>query len=376
MIELQVTEGRRVIRELRLDLDKRPFLVLLELTRACSLSCRHCRATAIRERSPNELATDEVLAVLDDLAALGPPRPIVVCTGGDPLERDDLEQILAHGSAVGLRMACSPAATPRVAAHMAMLREAGASTISLSLDGSSSARHDDFRRTQGSFGWTLAACEAAREAGLHLQVNTTVSAATLSDLPALYQLVRTLGVNLWSVFFVVPTGRGRELTPLDAEETERALVQLAEWATELPLKTTAAPHFRRVLLERAKHAPDRDESVRRAPLAVNDGRGVVFVAHDGIVQPSGFLPVAVGSVRQRPLSWWYAHSPLLRALRDPERLTGRCGICPYRTVCGGSRAQAYARTGDLFGEDPSCAYDPGNRVAGDRAEASTRPGRW
>ena len=380
------------VRQLRFDVDARPFLVLFELTRACALACRHCRAEAHPGRDPDELSTAEIRAVLDDLASIGAPRPRVVLTGGDPLERPDLQTLVAHGANAGLSMAISPAGTPRATAStLGALRHAGATAVSFSLDAATAEAHDDFRRVQGSFEWTVHGCRSATEVGLRLQVNTTVTAATVLELPALSRLVTDLHAARWSVFFVVPTGRADATQALSAESTEDTLAFLHDVAQWVRLKTTEAPTFRRLAVHKRQgittRAPgplyvelhrrladawpvsDRPSGARtgpaastdprrRAPLAVADGRGVVFVSHTGDVQPSGFLRLVVGNVREKPLTQLYAGAPLLRALRDPSALRGRCGRCELREICGGSRAQAYARHGDPLGEDPTCDYDP------------------
>ncbi|MHB8246362.1 MAG: TIGR04053 family radical SAM/SPASM domain-containing protein [Acidimicrobiales bacterium] len=384
------------MRRLRFDIESRPFLVLVELTRACDLACRHCRATAKPEPDPDDLTTEEIRGILDDLAALGPPRPIVVFTGGDPLQRSDLGQLVRYAASSGLAAAVSPAGTPKASpSRLVDLRVAGASTVSFSLDGADPASHDAFRGVDGSFAWTVAGCRAARAAGLRVQVNSTVSVDTVDQLPDMVRLVAELEANLWSVFFLVPTGRALALAQLSAAETEDVLGFLVEAAAVVPLKTTEAPAYRRVLLQRhgGLAAPAlgplyaelhrrleglapllssngrgkpaaRGAEPRRNPLAVGDGRGVVFVSHCGEVSPSGFLPLAVGSVRDRPLTEMYANSALFHALRDPNRLTGRCGRCEFRDVCGGSRSQAYARFGDPLAEDPTCAYEPPVRERG------------
>lgn len=387
----EVTATRRV----RFDLGARPFLVLLELTRACDLACRHCRAESAPDPEPDELSTDEVLRVIDDLASLGSPRPHLVFTGGDPLKREDLSLFVEHAATAGLAVAVSPAGTPRAStSRLRALREAGARAVSLSLDGGSRVAQDAFRGVSGSFGWTVAAARASREVGLRLQVNTTVCTDTVHELPAIARLVAEMGVNLWSVFFLVPVGRGQKLQALSAEEVEDVLAFLRDVAAVVPLKTTEAPAFRRVLNQgtargsrqagalyaelrreleaawqqfpggplppagRAARPASASRPRRRSPLAVGDGRGVVFVSRRGDVQPSGFLPLVAGNVRELPLSVIYAQSPLLQRFREPSALTGRCGRCEFGDVCGGSRAQAFARTGDPFGEDPTCAYEP------------------
>lgn len=395
------------VRRLRFDVGLRPFLVLFELTRACDLACRHCRAESIPVPDPDDLRTEEVCAVLDDLAALGAPRPHVVFTGGDPLQRDDLEVLVRHAAQRGLVVAVAPAGTRRATPRrFEALRAAGASAASLSIDGASAAAHDAFRRVEGSFSRTVAACEAARGAGMRLQVNTTVCRETVDELPAITRLVDRLGVSLWSVFFLVPVGRGRSMHPLTARETEDVLEFLYAASALVPLKTTEAPSFRRVLLEHATGQPVRPTGTlarrlrgrleelwfpdggrpapgtelgradgrhgppsstggpsrvarrRRPPLAVGDGRGVVFVSHRGDVQPSGFLPLVAGNVRDAPLPEIYATAPVMSSLRNPARLGGRCGRCGLREACGGSRAQAFARLGDPLGADPTCGYGP------------------
>ncbi len=369
------TEGRtRVLRHLRVDPGSRPFLVLMELTRACALTCRHCRADAQEDPDPEQLTTAEVREVLDDLAGLGPPRPIVVFTGGDPLRRPDLDELVAHGARASLAMAVSPAGTPLATAErLGALARAGAGAVSFSLDAASPTAHDMFRGVPGSFRWTLAGAEAARAAGLRLQVNTAVCGDTVGELPGILRLVSELGAHLWSVFFVVTTGRATGLPPLEAAQVEDVLHWLADAASVVPLKTTEAPHYRRVLLRRPNepsglgplysqlHAaplPPPAGRPARSPLAVGDGRGVVFVSHRGEVCPSGFLPLVAGNVREAPLSTIYSGSALMASLRDASRLQGRCGRCELGELCGGSRAQAFARYGDPLAEDPTCVYDP------------------
>lgn len=385
------SEHTRIVRRLRFDTSTRPFLVLFELTRACDLACRHCRAEAAPGRRDDELSSAEVCSVLDDLGAMGPPRPRVVFTGGDPLQRPDLDTLVVHAARVGLSVAVSPAGTPRAsAAALARLRLAGASGVSFSLDAASETAHDEFRGVRGSFRWTLAGCRAAARVGLRLQVNTTVCATTVLELPALARIVSELHAGMWSVFFVVPTGRAVAGQALSAADTEDVLAFLYDISTWVPLKTTEAPAYRRVLVHRSQgnaggrpgdlydrlHArlrdvwPDAERSTaagrishdgdgrRRAPLAVGDGRGVVFVSHRGDVQPSGFLPQVVGNVRETSLVELYANAPLLQALREPGALGGRCGRCELHGICGGSRAQAYARLGDPLAEDPTCPYLP------------------
>lgn len=381
--------SRTPVRRLRQDLDTRPFLVIWEVTRACDLVCVHCRAEAIPDRDPLELTTAEGRHLLDRLAAYGPPYPLVVLTGGDPFARDDLAELVAHASARGLSVALAPSVTPRMTRRaLDELREAGAKAVSLSLDGATAATHDGFRGVDGVFDATLEAARWVREAGFRLQINTTVTRATVDDLPGILRHVGDLDAFLWSVFLLVGTGRGRELQALGPGGTEDVLHALYDASSYVRIKTTEAPMYRRVVMQRnttGARSPgevaelfglgDRYRRLRsgfdgwveerqmpertsRPPLDVNAGRGFAFVSHTGTVTPSGFLPLPAGSVRDRPFREIYADAPLMRRLRRPETFGGRCGRCEFREVCGGSRSRAYAASGDAFAEDPACPYEP------------------
>ena len=374
----------RPVRLLHHDASERPFIVIWEVTRACQLVCTHCRADAIRSRSPFELTTNEGRQLLDDLASFGAPRPLVVLTGGDPFERPDLPELVAHGTGLGLSMALSPSVTDRLTREVLVeLYDAGAKAISLSLDGATAQTHDSFRGVDGVFDDTMDAARMVRDVGFRLQINTTVTRSTVHELPQILKTVLELGATLWSVFFLVPTGRGSLLEPLPAAEEEEVLHWLHDVSGIVAIKATEAPHYRRIAIQRAgvedlddvfPVGPLRtrlrhdtadlltgDESQRRhprAPIDVNSGRGFAFVDHVGMVYPSGFLPVAVGSVRDQRFVDIYRESALLKALRNPEAFGGKCGECEFRVVCGGSRSHAYATTGDPLAEDPSCLYQP------------------
>src|SRR5665811_1831207 len=376
----------RPVRLMHHDASERPFIVIWEVPRACQLVCTHCRADAIRSRNPFELTTDEGCRLLDDLASFGTPRPLVVLTGGDPFERPDLPELVAHGTKLGLSMALSPSVTDRLTREVLVeLHDAGAKAISLSLDGASAQTHDSFRGVDGVFDDTMDAAHMVRDVGYRLQINTTVTRGNVHELPQILKTVLELGTTLWSVFFLVPTGRGKLLEPLTAAEEEEVLHWLHDVSELVAIKATEAPHYRRIAIQRAGvdvdalddvfpvgplraqlrhntedlltgHEPRRRHP--RAPIDVNAGRGFAFVDHVGMVYPSGFLPVAVGSVRDQPFPEIYRGSELLQELRDPDAFGGRCGQCEFRTVCGGSRSHAYATTGDPLAEDPSCLYQP------------------
>lgn len=352
-----------------LDFDRAPFVVAWELTRACAYSCAHCRADAQPRRHPDELDTGEALAVVDDLAGFE-PAPILVLTGGDPLMRRDAFEIAAHAHQRGLRVALTPTATALTTPdRMAEARAVGVRRVAFSLDAPEAALHDRFRGFSGSFERTLSGIEAATAAGLPLQVNTTVSLLNANVLERMVPLIAELGAVQWSVFFLVPTGRGRRLSMLSAEGHERTIRWLDRSAGDFPfdLKITAAPQHRRIALERrgdgALSGPGFRfaDGLRRAAKGVNDGRGFMFISHRGEVMPSGFLPLSAGRVPERSAVSLYRGAPLFKELRDPGALGGKCGRCEFREVCGGSRARAYAVTGDHLAADPSCPYEPGAR---------------
>jgi radical SAM protein len=361
-----VDRDARAPRLAGVDFDQAPFVVAWELTRACSYSCAHCRADAQPRRHPDELDTGEALAVVDDLARFE-PAPILVLTGGDPLMRRDVFKIAAHAGRRGLRVALTPTATALTTpGRMAEAKAAGVRRVAFSLDAPSAVLHDRFRGFSGSYERTRAGIEAAAEAGLPLQVNTTVCLLNAHVMEEMAAVVEGLGAVQWSVFFLVPTGRGRRLAMLSAEGHERLIRSLDAAADGYPfdLKITAAPQHRRIALERAGggnvQGPGFDfaDGLRRPVKGVNDGRGFMFISHRGEVMPSGFLPLSAGRVRESSAVDLYREAPLFKRLRDPEALRGRCGGCEFREVCGGSRARAYAVSGDELAEDPSCPYLP------------------
>jgi AdoMet-dependent heme synthase len=392
-----------------------PFIAIWETTRACALACVHCRAAAIPRRDPGELTTDEGKALLDRIAAFGEPPPLVVLTGGDPLRRPDIAELVAHGTRRGLTVSLTPSGTAAVTEDkLRALRDAGLARLAVSLDGAGAETHDAFRGVQGSHRYTLRIIERARALGLGLQINTTVCRRTVKELPALVEQVTDLGVLLWALFFLIPVGRAQADQGLTAGEIEEVLRWAADLQPRVPfgIKTTEAPHYHRVLGERAAPrglsadrgsagaSPERvsadwgsagaisgppqmkslkNETVAaspphspgprtsggrpsmRASRAVTDGNGFVFVDHRGDICPSGFLPLPTGNVRRDDLIAVYRGHPLFVALRDPARLGGRCGRCEWRERCGGSRARAYALTGNPLAEDPGCVHEPAMR---------------
>lgn len=343
------------------DLAQSPVVVAWEVTRACGYRCVHCRADAQPGRSPNELTTEEGRAVIDELARFG--RPILVLTGGDPLTRPDLEELASHATGAGLRVALTPSATPRVTEdRIHSLRSAGVRRVAVSLDGATAVTHDGIRRLPGSFARTLEIVRMIQMSALPVQINSTITRTNVHEIEAMARLVASFDPAMWSVFFLVPVGRARQEEMLSPLEHERAFERLAALDERLSfrVKVTEAPPFRRVLLQRAARQGTKPAPDQLAP--IRDGKGFMFVSHEGDVCPSGFLPVAAGNVRRRSPVDIYRHSDLFRALRDDDRLGGKCGRCTYRRVCGGSRARAWALTGDPLAEDPTCVYQPERAV--------------
>lgn len=338
--------------------DERPFLVFWEITRSCALACRHCRAEAQSHRHPDELDRQEALHLVDQLAELRPP--MLILTGGDPLMRRDVLDLARHATSLGLHVGLSPSGTERlVKADFSEFLEAGIQRISLSLDGASRESHDSFRGLTGTFDRTIRAYEKAREVGLSVQVNTTLTRGNLAEFPAFRDLMLELQPAMWSVFLVVPTGRAGMADQPDPESLEAIFEELADLAERVPfgIKTTEGHHYRRVLLQRGR-GREHGRTGMRSPLGIRDGRGVMFISHTGEVSPSGFMPIVCGNVRTRHPGAIYREHPLFVSLRDSDALGGKCGCCEFRNICGGSRARAWGVTGDPFAAEPLCPYEP------------------
>lgn len=364
----------------KFDFDDRPFIVIWEVTRACSLACRHCRAEANLSRHPLELTTEESFRFIEQVERCRPT--LFVITGGDPIRRLNLETLIRHATDRDLRVSLSPSATPEFAgADLSAFKQAGVERISLSLDGARRETHDRFRGVPGTWNWTMESIANAAIAGIPVQINTTFTRQNLGEFDEFVRLLDEIRPALWSVFQLVPTGRGKIDDLLTAEEMECLFERLAKLSRTAPydIKTTEGQHYRRVVLQQARgqdgfartrqseplpgekianRPSDIAKPGSRAPLGINDGKGFVFVSHIGNIQPSGFLPLTAGNVRTDELLDVYRNSPLFRELRNPGLLKGKCGQCEFKAICGGSRARAYAMTGDYLGAEPLCVYQP------------------
>ena len=376
-----------------LNYDETPFLAIWEVTQSCDLACKHCRAAAQPIAHPDQLTTAEGKALIDQIAAM--QVPIFVFTGGDPLKRADVFDLIRYAAEKGVKVALTPSATPLLPREAIFkMKEAGLVRLGISLDGSTPEIHDAFRGLPGAWARTIQAIEWANEAGIPIQVHSTISRHNAHDLDNLCALFEQLSIVMWNVFFLVPVGRGQLGDLLSGEEFEQVFGKIYELSQRVnfQIKTTEAMHYRRYLLQhnleerRMGHghphaaaaakeyeagAPTSDAHARTTSWAtrrVNDGKGFLFVSHVGNVYPSGFLPIHAGNVRQTPLAEIYRNAPIFKSLRDTSKLEGKCGACEYKEICGGSRARAYAVTGDPLAQEPCCVYQPRNWVPREEKE--------
>jgi radical SAM protein len=344
-----------------------PRNVYWETTIACDLACRHCRASAISSRAPDELTDAAAADLLKDVAELG---SMLVLTGGDPLKRSDIFELIQHGRGLGVSISITPSITPSLSEQTVFrLRKLGVAAMGVSLDGPTAAVHDTLRGIDGTFELTMRALRWAAAAGLPVQINTTVTRATRPHLAELYRLLADRcapPVKRWSLFFLIPVGRGTSLAALSAAEAEQVFDWVYDISSSAPfhISTVEAPSYRRRALQRKREQVSDEAALhkwaKRMGFGIRDGNGVVFVSYRGRVHPAGFLPLEVGDARRTSLPVIYRTAPMLRKLRDMDRLEGKCRSCRYRWLCGGSRARAYAATGNPMGPDPLCAYQPGN----------------
>jgi radical SAM protein len=354
------------------DFNQAPFTIAWEVTRACAYACVHCRADAQHKRHPDELTTQEGFELIDRLAEFG--SPILVFTGGDPMMRRDLFDLIAYATEKGLRCSLTPTATALPTTdRLKKAQQAGIRRLALSLDAPTPQIHDDFRKVPGSWKRTMRILHNAQQVGLSAQVNTTVTRHNLDTLEDMVPFVEEVGAVQWSVFFLVPTGRAEIPWMISAEDHERVFNWLYDLSKQAPfdIKATAAPMYRRVAIQRRKAEQDNGKPVtfqgagfqyadglNRPTKGVNDGNGFLFISHLGEIMPSGFLPISAGDVRKEDVVEVYRHHSLFQDLRDPSRLKGKCSVCEYIDVCGGQRGRAYGVTGDYLASDPACIYQP------------------
>lgn len=352
-----------------MDFSQAPLLVIWEVTQACDLACVHCRASAMPGRNSAELTTEEGYRLLEEVTRFGSLKgfgqPLLVFTGGDPLKRPDLFDLIRHSVKLGLRTNVTPSSTPLLTPEaIDGFKAAGVSRMAISVDGADAATHDTFRQVSGSFDRCMMALRHAQKIGLETQFQTTVTKRNMHQLERVADIVNEVGSKMWSLFFLIVTGRALAGDDLTAEEYEQVFETLYRLSKRVPfdIKTTEAMHYRRYIVQRHKEERNSDdENAQRIAFrtaGVSDGRGFVFVSHKGDVYPSGFLAVTGGNVRNDSLVDIYRNSQLFKTLRDPHMREGKCGACEYVNVCGGSRSRAYALSGDYLAEDPRCVYIP------------------
>lgn len=361
----------------QINYNENPFIVIWEVTRACQLKCVHCRADAQLQADPRELNHEEGIKLIDQIYEMN--NPMLVFTGGDCMMREDLFELADYAVKKGMRVSMTPSATDNVTKErMERAKEVGLSRWGFSLDGPTPEIHDHFRGTPGSFDLTLEKIRYLNELNMPLQINTVISLYNYDHLEQMAELVGELKAVMWYIFLLVPTGRGQAdacISPAEHEKIFRWLYDLSKTAP-YDIKTTAAQHYRRVVFQQKarEHIVDTHEiryedtltkdmassidGLKRAPKGVNDGVGFIFVNHIGDVLPSGLLPITVGNVREEPLSKIYRESEVLKQLRNPDNYKGKCGVCEFRHVCGGSRSRTYAMTGDYLESEPFCVYIP------------------
>ena len=360
---------RRMVRS---DFTQAPFVIAWEVTRACAYACKHCRADAQHQRHPAELTTEDAYNLIDRMADFG--HPILVFTGGDPMMRRDLPDLISYATQQGLRCSLTPTATALPnKKRLTQARDAGIRRIALSLDSSDPAVHDEFRKVEGSWDRTMNILHNAQDVGLSVQVNTTVTRFNLDTLPEMVPFIEEVSAVQWSVFFMVPTGRAQVEWMISAEEHETLFHWLYDLSKTAPfdIKGTAAPMYRRVAIQRRRQEVGEgeevtfqgagfqyDDGLNRPTRGVNDGNGFLFISHLGEIMPSGFLPLSAGNVKEDDVVDVYRHHQLFQDLRDVSKLKGRCGVCEFKEVCGGQRGRAYGVTGDYLETDPACVYQP------------------
>ena len=355
-------------------------IILWELTRLCDLHCRACPTGAGEQRDPNELSTYETYKTIDQIAALQ-PRELII-TGGDALERDDVYQVIDYARRRGLDPALVLSPTGELTSDaLVKLRANGLTRVVFSVDGATPATHDSLRGVPGTFASTLRAMWWAEKVELAIEVNTLVTRRNLVDLEAMAALIRPFGITRWNVHFIVPVGASRSLEMITAAEAERVFERLEEIraAEKFAVRVVEAPHYRRFRLERLLESRmasvnaewqdfsgyetgTSEDSREVQDAAIGGARSFIYISHAGDVRLSEFAPHSAGNLRYRPLGDIYRGSDLFVALRDPNNLLGKCLECDFRTLCGGSRARAFAMTGNLFGSDPLCAYEPSNHA--------------
>ncbi|WP_292320365.1 TIGR04053 family radical SAM/SPASM domain-containing protein [Caldisphaera sp.] len=370
-------------------MDEKPILIFWETTKACGLACKHCRAEAITKPLPNELSHEESIKLIDQISEFGRPSPILVLSGGDPLMRNDIWELIEYAKEKGIVTALSPSVTPLLNDNtIEKISKYGVSSVSISIDSPYKEIHDKIRGIPGTWDRSIEVVRKMNEKGIKVQINTSVMKSTVEGLPDMVDLlINKLNVRVWEVFYLIPVGRGKfdeDLTKNEWEDVSSFLYEASKY--NITIRTSEGPIFRRVtwlykslerkgidhekiikhgklyydLVSRLREKLGKPKNESKAEThGTRDGRGIVFVSHDGYVYPSGFLPYPAGNIKTRSIIDIYRNSELFKKLRSSQ-IKGKCGLCEFKNICGGSRARSFAYTGDPLDEDPSCLYNPGD----------------
>ncbi|MBP1910495.1 heme b synthase [Methanolobus bombayensis] len=341
-----------------------PRLIAWETTAGCNLSCKHCRGSSTEKKPEGELTTEEALHFVDEIREMG--NPILILSGGEPLVRDDIFEIAKYATEKGLRVAMATNGTLVTPEMADKIKSVGIQRVSISLDGANSQTHDDFRCMPGAFDGAIKGIENLKDAGIGFQINPTITKRTIDEIPGILEMAKELDADALHIFLLVPTGRGKELEndEIPPVEYERILNWFYDRQKDagIQLKATCAPHYFRIMRQRAEKEgieisvnTHGYEAMTKGCLG---GTGFCFVSSTGDVFPCGYLPALAGNIKEQSFKDIWENSKVFNDLRDVSKLKGKCGRCEYNTVCGGCRARAYAATGDYLEEEPYCIYVP------------------
>ncbi len=335
----------------------RPRLIAFEITRCCRYHCPHCRAAALSGPADGELTTEQAKKTIDSLAKYS--KCVLIFTGGEPMEREDIYQLVRHSRNVGLRAVMATCGYLINEESISRLKKAGIMALSFSLDGASAETHDGFRKSKGAFDATIRAAKIAKKAGVRFQINTTISKLNADEIVGICELAKRLGAYCFNPFILVPAGRGKNMADeiLDPVEYERILNELIDLklTSGVEIRVTCGPQFARLCRQK------RIASLSGSTSGCMGGRGFGFISYRGDVQICGFLDVSAGNLLENNFDFAkiWEQSKFLNEIRDRSSYSGRCGRCEFLGVCGGCRARAYAMTGDYLEADLVCSYEPG-----------------
>lgn len=340
-------------------------LIFWETTSKCNLKCIHCRAGNSKDCSDKSLNIKQCYALLDDIASFA--SPIIVLSGGEPLMRKDICKIASYGNSLGLKMVLATNGTLLTTSSANKIVKSGIQRISVSIDGADADTHDSFRHINGAFQSAINGIKAAQNAGMQVQINTTVTRHNINQLEQIYEFALSIGACALHLFLLVPTGCGKEIANtemISPNDYEQVLLWIFDKAkqSKIKIKPTCAPHYFRIISQQKKadgvKIPYNSQGLEAATKGCLAGSSVCFVSYKGDVFPCGYFPVSAGNICNSSLKEIWGSSELFYKLRDASALKGKCGICEYSKICGGCRARAYAETGDYLSEEPYCTYLP------------------